>query len=157
MIVYHGSDRPIPQPDILHSRKNVDFGVGFYVTPLAEQAKNWCRKFQRLGGFGFVSRYELLESELSDFVILRFDAYNEAWLDFILNCRTGKDSSNYDVVMGGVANDRIFDTLELFLAGLIDKREALSRLQYFKPNDQISLRSQEIIDRTLRYLGSEQL
>ena len=157
MIVYHGSDRPIPQPDILHSRKNVDFGVGFYVTPLEEQAKNWCRKYQRLGGDGFVSRYELLESELSDFVMLRFDAYNEAWLDFILNCRTGKDSSNCDVVMGGVANDRVFDTLELFIAGLIDKHEALSRLQYFKPNYQICLRSQELIDRTLRYLGSEQL
>lgn len=30
MILYHGSNMEILKPDILHSRKNIDFGCGFY-------------------------------------------------------------------------------------------------------------------------------
>ena len=33
MIVFHTSNIAIPQPDVLHSRKYLDFGQGFYVTP----------------------------------------------------------------------------------------------------------------------------
>jgi len=42
MILYHGSNVEVSRPDILHSRKNVDFGQGFYMTSLIEQANNWC-------------------------------------------------------------------------------------------------------------------
>mgnify|MGYP002508638453 CR=1 FL=1 len=38
MILYHGSFLEISQPDLVHSRPNLDFGRGFYVTPLYEQA-----------------------------------------------------------------------------------------------------------------------
>ena len=34
MILYHGSNMEISSPDLLHSRTNVDFGRGFYTTPL---------------------------------------------------------------------------------------------------------------------------
>ena len=47
-------------------------------------------------------------------------------VDFVLNFRSGKDTSNYDFVVGGVANDKVFNTVELFFDGLIDKREAIS-------------------------------
>jgi len=47
-------------------------------------------------------------------------------VDFVLNFRSGKDTSNYDLVVGGVANDKVFNTVELFFDGLIDKREAIS-------------------------------
>lgn len=38
MILYHGSYLEIQTPDLVHSRDNVDFGRGFYTTPLYEQA-----------------------------------------------------------------------------------------------------------------------
>ena len=41
--------------------------------------------------------------------MLKFDSYSEEWLDFILNCRSGKDSMDYDFVAGGVANDKVFN------------------------------------------------
>ena len=66
--------------------------------------------------------------------VLKFDAYSEEWLDFILNCRSGKDNTDYDIVIGGVANDKIFNTVELFFDGLIDKTEAIGRLRCEKPN-----------------------
>ena len=57
MILYHGSYLEISNPDLLHSRQNVDFGRGFYVTPLYEQAAKWVGRFKRLGKQGVVSKY----------------------------------------------------------------------------------------------------
>ena len=37
MTLYHGSFLEIAKPDLVHSRSNVDFGRGFYVTPLYEK------------------------------------------------------------------------------------------------------------------------
>ena len=41
MILYHGSGVVVTEPDIFHSRRNVDFGPGFYMTPIYEQARKW--------------------------------------------------------------------------------------------------------------------
>ena len=124
MILYHGSSLEVVKPDLSHSRANVDFGRGFYVTPLYEQAVKWCGKFKRRGKDGVISCYEYDESRENELKILKFESYNEEWLDFILNCRTGKNSTDYDIVVGGVANDKVFNTVELFFDGLIDKTEA---------------------------------
>ena len=43
MIVYHGSLDIIKQPDVLHSFTPLDFGRGFYVTTVREQAERWAR------------------------------------------------------------------------------------------------------------------
>ncbi len=45
MIIYHGSYMEIVRPDLKHSRPNVDFGLGFYTTPIYDQAVKWCGKF----------------------------------------------------------------------------------------------------------------
>lgn len=78
-------------------------------------------------------------------------------LDFILCCRSGKDTSEYDIVMGGVANDKVFNTVELFFDGLIDKDEAIKRLRYEKPNFQIAFRTQDVLNEYLHFKRSEQL
>lgn len=87
---------------------------------------------------------------------LKFDSYSEEWLDFILNCRSGKDSTDYDLVVDGVANDKVFNTVELFFDGLSDKTEAISRLRYEKPNLQISFRTEKALS-LLHFEGSETL
>jgi len=156
MILYHGSFLEIAKPDLVHSRSNVDFGRGFYVTPLYEQAAKWCGKFKRCGKDGIISRYEYDESRESELKTLKFDSYSEEWLDFILNCRSGKDSTDYDLVVGGVANDKVFNTVELFFDGLIDKTEAINRLRYEKPNLQICFRTEKSLS-LLQFEGSETL
>ena len=45
MLVYHGSDVEIKTPDVFHSRLHLDFGKGFYTTPLKRQAVKWCDRF----------------------------------------------------------------------------------------------------------------
>ncbi len=92
MMLYHGSFLEIAQPDLVHSRSNVDFGCGFYTTPLHEQAAKWCGKFKRRGKEGIISRYEYDENLETELKTLKFDSYSEDWLDFILNCRAGKVS-----------------------------------------------------------------
>ena len=154
MILYHGSYLEIEKPDLAHSRDNVDFGRGFYTTPLYEQAVKWCGKFKRRGESGIVSKYEFDMESLEKWNVLEFDSYSEEWLDFILNCRSGKDVTNYDIVIGGVANDKVFNTVELYFEGLIDKKEALNRLRYEKPNLQICFRTESVLE-YLRFEGSE--
>lgn len=156
MILYHGSYLEIAEPDLKHSRPNVDFGLGFYTTPLHEQAEKWCGKFKRRGKEGIISHYAFDENSYDTLKVLKFDSYSEEWLDFILNCRRGKDTTNYDIVIGGVANDKVFNTVELFFDGLIDKTEAINRLRYEKPNLQICFRTEKAL-RQLHFEGSEKV
>lgn len=158
MIVYHGSSVEVIKPDITHSRDNVDFGKGFYTTPIYEQAKKWTEKYKRRGKESIVSRYRFGDDNLTEkYKVQRFDSYSGEWLDFIIACRSGKDNSDYDIVIGGVANDKVFNTVELILEGLIDKYEAIKRLAYEKPNLQICFRTQNVMDECLKFEGSERV
>ena len=149
MKIYHGSWIEVSVPDLKHSRTDVDFGKGFYVTPIREQAVKWCGRFKRRGKQGIVTSYIFDDCAIQNLNVLKFDSYSEEWLDFILNCRREKDSSDYDIVMGGVANDKVFNTVELYFDHLIDKKEAINRLKYEKPNMQICFRTISALE-TLR-------
>lgn len=156
MILYHGSFQEVSNPDLEHSRTNVDFGRGFYTTPIYAQAIKWSEKFKNRGWSGIISSYTIDEHYFEILKVLSFETYSEEWLDFILNCRSGKDVSDYDIVIGGVANDKVFNTVELYFDGLIDKNEALKRLRYEEPNLQICFRSMEALSR-IHFEGSEQI
>lgn len=143
MRLFHGSFLEISRPDLRHSRKNLDFGSGFYVTPIFDQAKNWAERFKRKGKEGVVSCYNFSEEEaFRTLQILKFDKYSEEWIDHILSCRQGYDQFPFDIVMGGVANDKVFNTIELYFDGLIEKTEAIKRLQYDKLNMQYCFRTE---------------
>lgn len=77
-------------------------------------------------------------------------------MDFILNCRRDNDTTDYDLIVGGVANDKVFNTVELFFDGLIDKTEAIDRLRYEKPNLQICFRTEKALS-LLHFEGSEMI
>ena len=154
MILYHGSNLAIPKPDILHSRPYVDFGRGFYVTPLKEQAEQWCKRYKRLGKEAVLSIYTMDERKMAERKLLSFDIYSLDWLDFVVKCRSGQDKSDYDIVIGGIANDKVFNTLELYFDHLIDEEEAIKRLCYEKPNIQYCFRTEEALS-VLHYEGSE--
>ncbi len=153
MKLYHGSFVTVAQPDLSHSRPNVDFGKGFYTTPLYEQAEKWCGRFKRRGKDGIISVYEFDEAAYKVLKVLEFEAYSEEWLDFILCCRRGQDHTDYDLVIGGVANDKVFNTVELYFDGLIDKKEAINRLRYEKPNLQMAFRTEAALS-YLQFEGS---
>lgn len=49
MRVYHASMVRVEHPDVFHSRKFLDFGQGFYITTLREQAIKYAQRFLRRG------------------------------------------------------------------------------------------------------------
>lgn len=148
MEVYHASAVKVEKPDTLHSREFLDFGKGFYVTTLREQAIKYAERFVRRGQEAWLNVYELDDS-YTTYKVKVFPSYDEEWLEFVAECRKGRVEGDYQIIIGGIANDRIFRTIDLYFAGDITKEEALRRLLFEQPNDQICIRSREVIDRCL--------
>ena len=155
MILYHGGTEAVTQPDCKKGRPDLDFGHGFYVTLLQDQAEGFARRKARdRKSKPVISVYEFdYEAAIEDCVYLNFEFYDEAWLDFVVASRNGmKPWANYDIVEGGVANDRVIDTVELYTIGILDKASALGRLSEHQPNHQICILSQMILDKYLKFV-----
>ncbi len=82
MKVYHASNTIIKRPDTLHSRVALDFGQGFYVTVLREQAIKYGERFKLRKQQAFLNVYELSDGWQAK-NIKKFTAYDAEWLDFI--------------------------------------------------------------------------
>lgn len=153
--VYHGSTCPMDKPFAGVCRPNLDFGVGFYVTDLRSQAERWALRVAdtRNSGDAWLSVYQLdRDAVCSDCRYLSFTAYDAAWLDFVVACRRGyKLWQAYDVIEGGIADDRVVRTIDLYLRGDYTREEALARLVHQEPNNQICIVSQEVINRYLHF------
>lgn len=156
MRLYHSSDMSVSSPDIIHSRNYLDFGRGFYLTSFHEQAVRYAQRFLRRQKEAWLNSYEL-EFEPSEWKILEFDSYDRNWLNFIANCRAGKDTTDFDIVIGGIANDKVIQTLDRYFEGELSENETLGLLKYERPNIQYCIRSQKMLDECLKYIESRQL
>ena len=156
MKLYHASTKVIEKPDVFHSRDKLDFGKGFYLTAIREQAVRYAERFTRRGKEAFINEYEMDEI-ISGFNIKAFPYYDEEWLDYVTVCRKGGKPQSYDAVSGGVANDKVFNTVDLFFAGIISKDEALGRLKYEEPNHQLCILNSLMLDRHLHFIKAEKV
>jgi len=157
--LYHGSYISVPAPLTVVGRRELDFGPGFYVTNLRDQAERWARRVCviRAVDTPILSSYEFDETMLSaDTRRLRLEHYDQEWLDFIVSSRRGEEPwKGYDIIEGGVANDQVIDTVEDYYAGRITAEQAIGQLRYAKPTHQMCISSQTIVDRCLRFIASE--
>lgn len=152
--VYHGGTEIVTHPLVNVGRSDLDFGRGFYVTDLQSQAEGWARKMASLRGSSpIVNKYLLSKTELEAHArYLKFENYDRQWLDFICKCRQEAQLPiPYDVIEGGIADDRVINSVKMYINGYIDAESALNRLRYIKPNNQICIRSQELADRFLKF------
>lgn len=157
MIVYHGGTDIVKQPLVGVGREELDFGKGFYTTDVLSQAEAWARRLaDRRRQAPVVNKYELnLEMAVSRYRYKKFPCYDGEWLDFIVANRNGQALwKQYDLIEGGVADDRVVDTVEAYIAGLIDEAKALERLSYFAPNNQLCITSQQLVDECLSFVES---
>lgn len=157
MRLYHSSNIIVERPDVSHSRNYLDFGRGFYLTTIYEQAIRYAQRFKRRGQLAYLNKYDLLIDEEMKWNIKRFDIYDEQWLDFVAQCREGNDVGDYDMIVGGIANDRVIITLDRYFRGEISQEEALGFLRYEKPNIQYCIRSERMLRECLTFIESEQL
>lgn len=101
MIVYHSSYMIVDKPNVLHSREALDFGKGFYVTVLHEQAVRYAERFKLRGRKAYLNVYELNDEWRKENIKV-FDSYNEEWLDFIADNRKLMPVEHLDAVEGGI-------------------------------------------------------
>ena len=145
MLIYHASDVIVDKPDTVHSRSNLDFGKGFYATVIKEQAERYAQRFILRNRKGILNVYEYTPDE--NLNIKSFESYDSEWLDFVAACRMGEDVyKQFDVICGGIANDRVFNTLDLYFSNQMTKEEALKRLIFEKPNQHLCFTNQTAID-----------
>ena len=114
MEVFHGTTLIVETPLVGVGRKNLDFGEGFYLTNIRQQAIDWAQRPINKDKPQYLNCYELDINKISinNYRYLKFNAYDDAWLDFVIGNRHGEMQwNNYDLVEGGVANDRVFNTM----------------------------------------------
>ena len=154
MIVYHGSSVVVRQPDILHSYRALDFGKGFYVTSVREQAERWARrKAVLVSGRAMVNQYQM-DDGMTGLRVKRFPDDLAEWIEFVCDCRDGKpDYQDYDLIIGKVANDKVFRVVDMYHSGIWDKERALKEIRVYPNYDQLAFITQRAIDKLLRFEG----
>ena len=153
MIVYHGSIETVEKPDIKHSYRPLDFGKGFYVTSVYEQAERWARRKADLFGSdkAIISVYGMRE-ETDELQVKTFGPNLLEWIDFVCKCRDGgTEYQKFDVICGKVANDRVFRVVDMYHAGIWDKERALKEIKVYPSYDQIAFITQKAIDQLLKF------
>jgi len=167
MISYHGSNIEVSNIDLSKCTKYKDFGQGFYMTSIKQQASEWAFKVTRRFSSGkpILSKFEF-NDDLENLNSLVFTEPEERWATFVINNRNQEfiDNSNilsnhdnkYDFVHGLVANDDISAVLDAFLMGILPMSELSKALIYKNLNDQYSFHTPKAISH-LSFLGSEAL
>ena len=149
MKVFHGTNAVIEQPGIMNRFKTLDFGEGFYTTENENQARDFAVKVCRRRSpalYPIVNCYEFNE-DFDKFSVLKFDAPDEEWLDFVVERRKGIGlKRKYDLIIGPVANDDVFGTIILYEARQLDKESAIKRFKVKKLYNQIVFCSELILN-----------
>ena len=160
MIIYHGGTSVIEHPIVATGRERLDFGKGFYVTDIKSQAETWADRMQRIREeAGIVNVYEFdINRVKAQFSYYCFKHYDNEWLQFIVANRLGvPDVAKYDVIEGGVANDRVIDVVEAYIANLMPLDIALRELSRHQPNNQLCIASQSVVDECVSFVESYKL
>lgn len=143
--LYHGSTFIVDKPSLEILNYRTDFGKGFYTTTDIEQAKNWTLiKKKRLEKEGknininqYVNVYEYTENEKLS--ILNFEEATEEWLKFVFKNRESDELVHkYDIVIGPVADDSLYQVLVGYETGMYDTQETIKRLKTYQLVNQIS-------------------
>ena len=139
LVVYHGSYMMVKRPYIKYGHYTKDFGNGFYCTIIKEQAERWARRYDT----PVVNIYDVIIND--SLKILEFNDMSEEWLDFIVNCRQGKEHS-YDIVIGAMSNDQIYNFISDFIDGIITREQFWIMAKFKYPTHQINFCTEEAIN-----------
>ncbi len=156
--VYHGGTEIVERPLCHLGREYVDFGQGFYVTDIKAQALTWAERTSRLRKAEPLLNVYSFDKEafMHEARCKVFTAYDCEWLRFIVANRRGeKAAAPYDYIEGGIANDRVINTINFFMQGYYSEEQPVRRLSEHQPNNQICLRNQSLLDKYLYYERTE--
>lgn len=157
MNLYHGSNVVVSKPKLVQQNRFLDFGFGFYLTTNKTQAIGFADKVykRRKTGSRIVNIYEFDEAKaFAACSVLKFDTADESWLDFVSDNRSGNyDGEIFDIILGPVANDDVYTSLNLYTASIFSKEQTLKALKIKKLYNQLVLTSEKALG-YLKFIGT---
>jgi hypothetical protein len=158
MLLHHGSNQEIMSIDLNRCKPFKDFGRGFYLTTIEDQAHTMARRTVRIyGGVPVITSFSFDETALSgDTLSVRAFANPGAdWALFVLNNRNrdfvahtdpnSNHDNKYDIVTGPVANDDIAVLFRTFTNGHIGLDSLVKGMKYKKLSDQYSFHTERAV------------
>ena len=156
MNVFHGSVEIVKNPDVVHSFRPLDFGKGFYITTVEEQAIKWALRKADIYDKeeGIVNVYSF-SNNYTGLSVKDFGDDLEEWIDFVCRCRDGNsDYLKYDLIIGKVADDKVFRVVDMYHSGVWDKERAINEIKVYDTYDQLAFITQKAIDQVLQFESS---
>ena len=150
--VYHVSNEEIKKPSVDVNGENLGFGKGFYLTNSKIEADAMARK---MADDAIINVYEFnyFKTKNVGYRFNEFETYNSEWLNFVVDCRKGKDvATDYDIVIAGGIYDEIAGIVSDYEKNNITVEQAVEQLRYKDVKFQICILNQEIIDFNLEFM-----
>jgi hypothetical protein len=165
IIVYHASsvvvEKPIWNYAVGTDSERNDFGLGFYVsTDIEQPIMLLCERDEIV-----LNQYEIT---LADLIVKQFSSDDDWLLTVVFNRRNFsqkkklfalRDSyrqamENYDLIIGAIANDRMFSTINAFIENNITDMVAIECLKMMQYKPQYVLKSEKACS-NIEFIGSE--
>lgn len=159
MLLYHGSNTDIKEINLAMCRPYKDFGQGFYLTVLKEQAEKMANRVARIyGGTPILNIYMIDDSfrQIDDLNIKDFGTEtSEEWARFVRNNRNRKFvnfsdtecnfDNKYDIVIGPIADDNMALLFRQYENGVITFQNMLNGIIYKKTSNQYSFHTNKAV------------
>ncbi|MDR2032916.1 MAG: DUF3990 domain-containing protein [Azoarcus sp.] len=159
MMLFHGGTDVVEKPSIVRSVAGRDFGPGFYLTGIQEQAEKWARRQARIRKKAAILNVYLFDEQAmrANLRIRKFENYSLEWLELVLSCRSQPEfRHDCDIVFGRIADDDVGETVQAVMDGLMPKDFALQKLSYMTSNEQYCFCTKAALD-CLRYREARRL
>lgn len=159
MILYHGSNTDIRTINLALCRPFKDFGRGFYLTVIKEQAEKMANRVAKIyGGNPVVNAYNIDENFIAmrELNIKNFGIKtSEEWARFVRNNRNKKNENysdiecnldnKYDIVIGPIADDDMALLFRQYENGMITFDTMLNGMIYKETTNQYSFHTERAI------------
>jgi len=159
MLLFHGSNTDIKVINLAMCRPYKDFGRGFYLTILKEQAEKMARRVARIyGGSPVLNAFEIddLFMDSSNLNIKDFGTRtSEEWARFVMNNRSRRFTdfsssecnfdNKYDVVIGPIADDDMAVLFRQCENGIITFENMVNGMVYKETTNQYSFHTERAI------------
>ena len=154
MILYHGSKNGI-KGDISPylSRESCDFGKGFYTGDLPDQPKGLIAGWKdhelyelecNLNGLSLKEFTDDYEGNMDWALFIGFNRLKSEYSDYKNLCKRYESyNSEYDLIKGPIANDKMFQLMERFYSGDLCDKALISGLQQIRLGNQYVFKTEK--------------
>ena len=152
MKLYHIGSEIIKEPDFGSFLRNADFGKGFYLSNDRDFVLRLAKMFK--DSAVYINVYEL---DTVDLKIKKLRKDKKWFTHIYRNRRNSKDTyEDYDVVIGPIANDAIFDTLGMTTSGIFSDHESMAMMKLGNRYTQVVIKTEKALN-SLKWEEAEEL